>query len=167
MWGRLTSACSYCSFLDYHDYCITFMDAISCAIWLFYLQKVKVLFELNNFLMVVRAQIFASIPLGKALVLTQEEGSPSTIRTALKRNQRRGRFKRLYLTTRKQEDGKYLSYIVNPTSEETWLRNGRRMSTRALSSILFQCFMISSKSESSKLRKRTFLPSIILETTKL
>ena len=60
-------------------------------------------------------EIFGKIPRGKALVLQHEQAAPSTVRTALKRHQKKGKFKNLFLTTRKVEGNKYVSYVVNPS----------------------------------------------------
>lgn len=62
-------------------------------------------------------EVFSKIPLGKALVLQHEQASPSTVRTALKRYQKEGKYRNLYMTTRKVAKGKYVTYVVNAMKE--------------------------------------------------
>jgi len=62
--------------------------------------------------------IFNSIPKGQALVIQPNEVPASTVREALKRLQSRGKFKHLYMTTRKVGKNRYISYIVNPSKTE-------------------------------------------------
>lgn len=59
---------------------------------------------------------FKKVPRGKAIVIPKTQISPTTVRSALKRFQDKGRFKNLYSTTRKVE-GKYITYVVNPSEE--------------------------------------------------
>jgi len=58
-------------------------------------------------------EIFSKIPSGKAAVIQPEQLHSSTVRTALKRFQKRGKFTNLFMTTRKIAKGKYVSYVAN------------------------------------------------------
>ena len=60
-------------------------------------------------------KIFSSIPKGKALVFHPDEIGSDTVRSALKRLQKKGKFKHLHMTARKIGDRKYMSYVVNPS----------------------------------------------------
>ena len=60
-------------------------------------------------------EIFRSIPKGKVLVLQPDQVRSDTVRTALKRLQKKGKFRRLYMTTKKIGELKYVSYVVNPS----------------------------------------------------
>ncbi len=60
-------------------------------------------------------EVFSGIPVGKALEVPSDKASPSTVRQALKRMKAKGKFKRLYSTTRKI-DGKFITYVVNPSA---------------------------------------------------
>ena len=58
-------------------------------------------------------EIFSAIPPGKATVFEPEQVSPSTVRTALKRYQKKGKFVSLRMTARKIAGGRYKTYVVN------------------------------------------------------
>ena len=62
-------------------------------------------------------EIFEQIPKGQALVLTDEEASPETVRSALRRYQKKGKFTHLEGTTRKV-NGEKVVYILNPSPHE-------------------------------------------------
>lgn len=57
--------------------------------------------------------VFKKIPMGQALILTEAEASPETVRSALRRYQKDGKFTHLEGTTRKVND-KRVVYILNP-----------------------------------------------------
>ena len=63
-------------------------------------------------------KIFSSIPKGKVLTFHPDEVSADTVRTALKRMQRKGKFRHLKMTTRKVAKRKYKSYVINPSEEQ-------------------------------------------------
>lgn len=63
-------------------------------------------------------KVFGSIPKGKVLVFHPDEVSSDTVRTALKRFQRKGKFKHLQMTTRKIAKRKYMSYVINPSEDQ-------------------------------------------------
>jgi len=63
--------------------------------------------------------MFRSIAKGEAIVLPSEDVSPSTVREALRRLQAKGQLTQLYLTTRKVGRNKYMTYVVNPSEEQT------------------------------------------------
>lgn len=62
-------------------------------------------------------EIFSKIPRGKALVLQPDQVATTTARTALRRFQKNGRFKLLYVKSRKVAENKYVTYVVNPSEE--------------------------------------------------
>jgi hypothetical protein len=63
--------------------------------------------------------IFGKIPVGKALVLTEDEISFVAVRSSLYELQRKGQFKNLIARKVKGTDGKYRMYVINVAKKET------------------------------------------------
>ncbi len=57
--------------------------------------------------------IFEKIPLGKAMIIPEEEASASAVRSSLYELQAKGRFKNLLARRVKDKDGKYKIYVIN------------------------------------------------------
>jgi len=61
--------------------------------------------------------IFDNIPQGQAAKFQPEDVNIASIRAALKRFKRKGKFKNMYVTGRKIAKNKFISYVVNPNEE--------------------------------------------------
>jgi hypothetical protein len=59
-------------------------------------------------------EVFSDIPRGKALIVKPDEYHYSTVRLSLKKLQKMGKLKRLYVTT-KTVNGERWTYVVNPS----------------------------------------------------
>ena len=57
--------------------------------------------------------VFNEIPVGKARLIGEDEAHYTTVRQALNRLQKMGKFKNYYVKTRK-EGNQRVSYVVNP-----------------------------------------------------
>ena len=62
-------------------------------------------------------EIFKSIQTGEVLVFQPDQVASTTVRTALRRLQKKGKFKKLHSTSRKIGEKKYVTYVVNPSKE--------------------------------------------------
>jgi len=63
-------------------------------------------------------KMFNAIPKGQALVVQSDVASASSVRDSLRRLQKQGKFKQLYVTVRKNSEKKYVAYVVNPSKTD-------------------------------------------------
>jgi hypothetical protein len=70
-------------------------------------------------------ELLKRISKGKAVVITEKEANIHTIGAGIRRQQKRGEFKRIILTQRRGEDGVMVLYIINPSDEDVTV-DGKR-----------------------------------------